>query len=95
LIDSKFAVNIYFYLPDLTLMSNNRDDKFLKKIGANVKSLREAKGLTTRGFADLADISYSQVWRIETGKHDPSIGTLLAIAQALDVSLNELLPNSK
>lgn len=76
-------------------MAKHRDDKFLKKIGVNVKKLREARGYTTRGFADLADIGYTQVWRIETGKHDPSIGTLLAIARALEVSLHELLPNSK
>jgi len=76
-------------------MAKNRDDKFLKKLGANVKKLRQARELTTREFADLADIAYNQVWRIENGKHDPSIGTILAIARALEVPLAELLPPVK
>jgi transcriptional regulator with XRE-family HTH domain len=71
-------------------MSNNRDEKILKTFGENLRKLREAKGLTTREFADIADIAYSQVWTLESGHGDPSLTTLLAIARALDVSLDKL-----
>lgn len=73
-------------------MSNNRDEKILKAFGENLKKLREAKGLTTREFADIAEIAYSQVWTLESGQGDPSLTTLVAIARALEVSLDKLLP---
>lgn len=71
---------------------NNRDALVLKAFGKNLKKIREAKGFTTREFADIADIAHSQVWTLENGKGDPSLTTLLVIAQALEVSLDELVP---
>jgi transcriptional regulator with XRE-family HTH domain len=73
-------------------MSNNRDEQILKAFGENLKRLREAKGLSTRAFADKAEIAYSQVWTLETGQGDPSLTTLLSIARALDVSVDVLVP---
>lgn len=79
--------------PELTgQMANNRNEKALKAFGENFKKLREAKGLTTREFADIADIAYSQVWTLESGQGDPSLTTLLAIARTLEVSLDVLVP---
>jgi len=76
-------------------MANNRNEKILKAFGENLKKLREAKGFTTREFADIADIAYSQVWTLESGQGDPSLTTLLAIAKALDISLDELVITEK
>lgn len=76
-------------------MANNRNEKFLKKLGAHIKKLRQAKGLTTREFANVTDIAHSQVWRIESGRVDPTISTLLAIARTLEVSLEDLVPKEK
>lgn len=76
-------------------MSNNRNEEILKAFGENLKKLREAKGLTTRQFADLADIAYSQVWTLESGLGDPSLTTLLAIARTLEVPLEALAPKTK
>jgi transcriptional regulator with XRE-family HTH domain len=72
-------------------MANNRDEKQLKAFGENLKKLREAKGLTTRQLADSADIAYSQIWTLESGQGDPTLTTLLAIAKALRVTLDELV----
>ena len=72
-------------------MANNRDKKFLKIFGENLKRLREAKKLTTREFADTADIAYSQVWVLESGQGDPTLTTLMAIARTLEVTLDELV----
>ena len=76
-------------------MANNRNEKILKAFGENLKRLREAKGFTTREFADIAEIAYSQVWTLESGQGDPSLTTLLAIAKALDVSLDGLVVTEK
>jgi transcriptional regulator with XRE-family HTH domain len=76
-------------------MANNRNEKILKAFGENLKRLREAKGFTTREFADIADIAYSQVWTLESGQGNPSLTTLLAIAKALDISLDGLVVTEK
>lgn len=76
-------------------MKNNRDDKILKAFGKKLQKLRKEKNLSTRKFADTAEIATSQVWVLETGQGDPSLTTLLAIAKALDVSLNDLDPTHK
>ena len=39
----------------------------------------------------MAEIAYSQVWVLESGKGDPSLTTLLAISKALGVSLDSLV----
>jgi len=91
-IDLIYQVNIFLNSPELTVqMAKKRDDKILKAFGENLKRLREAKGLTTREFADIADIAYSQVWTLESGQGDPSLTTLLAIAKVLGVGLDELV----
>jgi transcriptional regulator with XRE-family HTH domain len=73
-------------------MARKRNEKFLKKLGENIKKLRESKGFTTRAFSDTADIAYSQVWKIETGLVDPSLTTLLAICSTLEVKLDKIIP---
>ncbi len=76
-------------------MTNNRNEKVLKAFGANMKKAREAKGYTTREFADMADIAHSQVWRLETGRSDPSLTTLLAISNTLEISLEKLISQER
>lgn len=66
------------------------NDKFLKEFGKNLKKLRLEKGLTTRKFADEADIAHSAVGRLESGLSNPTITTLIRIADALGVDLNKL-----
>ncbi len=43
-----------------------------------------------RDLAAYADIEYSQVSKIETGKVNTTISTAYAIAQALEISLEQL-----
>jgi transcriptional regulator with XRE-family HTH domain len=64
--------------------------KVLKIFGANLKRLRQDRNITTRQFADLAGIAYSQVWALESGRRDPSLTTLLALSEALNVSIDDL-----
>jgi transcriptional regulator with XRE-family HTH domain len=73
-------------------MANNRDDKILKKFGKKLKKLRTDRKMSTRVFADTAEIAHSQVWILETGKGNPSLTTLLSIAEALNVSFKDLDP---
>jgi transcriptional regulator with XRE-family HTH domain len=56
-----------------------------------VKELRTAAGLTQQALAEKARLSISAVVHIEAGRiPDPRISTLRKLAQALEVSLDEL-----
>ncbi|MBC7947796.1 MAG: helix-turn-helix transcriptional regulator [Chitinophagaceae bacterium] len=74
-------------------MANNRNDKTLKAFGKRLKKLRLEKNMSTREFADTAEIAHSQVWILETGRGNPTLTTLLAIAKVLDVTLSDLDPS--
>lgn len=92
-VDLICQVNIFFISTELTSqMAKHRNEQALKAFGENLKKLREAKGLTTREFADMAEIAYSQVWRLESGQGDPTLSTLLAISKALDIKIELLIP---
>jgi|AGTN01.1.fsa_nt_gi Predicted transcriptional regulators len=60
-------------------------------IGANVKTLREKRGLSQEQLAEAIDRTWQAVSHIETGKTLPPLTTLWAIATALRVPLNDLL----
>lgn len=68
----------------------SKNEKFLKEFGKNLQKLREAKGLSTRQFAYEAEISHSSVGRLEAGLSNPTLTTLIKIADALEVDLNTL-----
>ena len=56
-----------------------------------MKSLRISKGLTLEQLAFEADIEISQVHRVEKGKINPTLTTLVALAKGLDITLAELV----
>lgn len=72
-------------------MSSN--EKLLREFGKNLKKLRLAKGLSTRKFALEADIAHSAVAKLEDGLSNPTLTTLIKIANALEVDVEELLSN--
>lgn len=67
-----------------------KSDKILKDFGENLQKLRKAKGFSTREFAYEADIAHSSVGRLEAGESNPSLTTLIKIAEVLEVDLNQL-----
>jgi transcriptional regulator with XRE-family HTH domain len=72
-------------------VQNIKDDKFLLLLGKRIKELRIKKGLSQLELAVNMENHAEQIGRIERGKHNVSICTLRNIAQALDVSLPQLL----
>ena len=67
-------------------------DKVLKILAENIRVERARKNLSQEYLAELADITPQHMYRIETEKVCPTILVVANIAQALDVSLNTLLP---
>ena len=72
---------------------NGRPD--YPEIGERLREARQARRLSLRVLADRLGVSPSLISQIETGRANPSVSTLYAIAAELDVSLDELLFNDR
>ena len=66
-------------------------EKDLAKFAARLKKLREEKGFSIRELAARSDLEYSQVQRIEKGKVNIALTTLLALAAGLELPADTLL----
>lgn len=62
-----------------------------ESIGAHLRDARTGRGLSLRSVAQALGVSASLLSQVETGKTQPSVATLYAIASYLGVSLDELL----
>ena len=62
-----------------------------KAIGLRVKNARVKKGLTQENLSDETGISIPHISHIENGLTKASIDSLVAIANALGVSMDSLL----
>lgn len=61
-----------------------------RAIGTSLKELRQQRGHSARSLADLSGVSAAMISRIENGLVSPSIGTLAALAEALEVPIVSL-----
>ena len=61
--------------------------KAREQIGADLKALRNAKGLTLRKLEELSGITNNHIARIEAGKYNVTIDTLAVILNALDADI--------
>lgn len=57
-----------------------------------VRAWRNYRGLSQDGLARRVDVSQAYLSSIETGKSDGSVRVLAAIARALEVDLDDLVP---
>jgi transcriptional regulator with XRE-family HTH domain len=64
-------------------------------MGERLREARRARNLSLRVLAERLGVSPSLISQIETGRANPSVSTLYAIAAELDVSLDELLFNDR
>ena len=58
---------------------------------ARLIQTRKAQGLTQQGLADAASVHVNQIKRYEAGTAQPTLEALIKLAQALHVSLDELV----
>lgn len=65
------------------------------RIGSHIRSLREAAGLTQAGLARAIAKTTLSISKIERGKVLPGLITLESIANALGISLRELIPGTQ
>ncbi len=64
--------------------------KFLEHLGNRIELLRKEKGLSLRQLAQLCDIDYSDISKIEKGKRNIQVSTILELAKGLSIHPKEL-----
>ncbi len=69
-----------------------KDEKFLLKIGENIREFRTQQGFSIESLANNCDIDYSQLSRMELGKVNFSVSFLAKISKVLNIDPRELLP---
>lgn len=72
-----------------TISNNHMSNQELSK---NLKKLRDKKGFSQDRLAKLADVANNTVIKIEQGENkNPTLETLKKLANALGVSLDDLI----
>ena len=67
------------------------DHKVAKLVGARIRKLREARGLTQAQLAELGRKSVETISNFERGRTLPGVGTLSQLANHLGVRLRDLV----
>ncbi|MFA5029627.1 MAG: helix-turn-helix transcriptional regulator [Patescibacteria group bacterium] len=62
-----------------------------RKLGINVRRIREEKGMTQGDLCRKLGLDRAYLSNVESGKKNPTLATMERIAEALDVSVDELL----
>ena len=68
-----------------------KNPALLHEFGEHLRALRKQRGLSQQALADEADISWPTVQRVEAGSQSATLEVLAALAQALNISLKELV----
>ena len=78
-------------------MTDGREDIAIdgEKLGARLRELRLAAGLTQAELARRTGIHRPNIARVEAGRHTPSLETLARIANAIGVSTTHVLVSRK
>lgn len=60
-------------------------------LGLAIRQLREGAGLSQEEVAHRADLHPTWISKLESGRANPALGTVVRVAEALGVKASELL----
>ena len=66
-------------------------EKILKQIALNIKLQRVRKNLAQEQLAEMSNLHTNFIGKIERSQSNPTIISLFQIAEALSISIDELL----
>jgi transcriptional regulator with XRE-family HTH domain len=100
---SKILFFNMFYLliipfPFGKVMKKEHDMESQKKLlGRRIRELRKARGFTQEQLAERTDLDYTSIGALERGVFNPSLNTAGKLADALGISIQQLItiPNGK
>ena len=67
------------------------EEEIIKKIAFNIKVERMRKNLTQFQLAEMIDVQEKYIGKVESGKQNLTIKTLIKLANALDIKLSKLV----
>ena len=90
----------YFTHSTMNIIYNQRCEmdestQILKVLGKRIANLRKQKGMNQEEFADVSGKMINTISNIERGLSDPKVTTLMSIAKALNISMEELFSENK
>lgn len=91
--ETVFPVNRHYTSLDVPIASDLGDYAGMD-FAANLKQLRQARGLTQGQLGELIEVAQATIQRWESGAREPSHEDLIRIARALDVSVADLFRDS-
>jgi transcriptional regulator with XRE-family HTH domain len=62
-----------------------------RRFTKRLRALREARGMDQGDLAAKAGISRAYLWRLEAGRQDPTLATLIGLARGLKVKVGRLV----
>jgi transcriptional regulator with XRE-family HTH domain len=65
------------------------------RLAANLKDLREARGLTQQELSDRSGVPRPTLAHLESGQGNPTLSVLIKVAAALGISIEALVSQSK
>ncbi|HEX6440290.1 MAG TPA: shikimate kinase [Candidatus Binatia bacterium] len=68
---------------------------YLAKLGNEVRKLRQQRGITLKRLAQLSGLSDRFLIEVEKGKANPSLKSVINLADALQTTLTNLLPGDE
>ena len=75
----------------MEVLAPRPDDPRVGDLGSNLREARTKLGLTQEDVAERSGVHATEVSRIEAGKRDPQVSTLLRLAKAVEVPPGRLL----
>lgn len=66
-----------------------------RRLGLSIAYFRKYSGKTQQELADILDVNYETISRIENANAGVSLDLLFGISQALNVSLSEIFAHAK
>jgi transcriptional regulator with XRE-family HTH domain len=75
----------------MELSVSRTDDLGMADFGTRLREARERLELTQEDIAARSGVHATEVSRIEAGKRDPQVSTLLRLAKAVEVRPGQLL----
>ena len=76
-------------------MGNNEVTEIAKVFGEVLRAARTERGITQEELAFSAQVDRTFIYRLERGLRQPTISTIIRLAQALKISANELVSKTE
>lgn len=70
-------------------MDQAKEQKIIKSFGERLKKIRNEKKLSLRALADIAELDFGNINEIENGKINPSLTTIILLAEAMQIHPSE------